>query len=128
LLIGVIVLNVVAVVLEAVPQLAQQYRIVFAAIEYLSVAIFTLEYAARIWVAPEDGMRIHGGPARSRMRYILSPAGLVDLIAVLPFWLAPFVSNDVRLLQTLRVFRFLKNCSLLASNVRKSRIALHGRR
>ena len=47
-------------------------------------------------------------PAAARLRYALSPAGLVDLVAVLPFWFAPFVPNDLRILQALRVVRFFK--------------------
>jgi voltage-gated potassium channel len=45
---------------------------------------------------------------RARLRYVLSPSGLVDLVAVLPFWFAPLLPADLRILQMLRMVRFFK--------------------
>jgi voltage-gated potassium channel len=108
LLVGLILLNLVSVSLESMPRLRAQYASVFAAIEYLSLVVFTLEYALRIWVAAEHGPHRHLHPARARLKYILSPEGLVDLIAVLPFWLAPLLPQELQVLQALRILRFFK--------------------
>ena len=44
----------------------------------------------------------------ARLKYIISPAGLVDLVAVMPFWFSPFLPNDLRVLQVFRMVRFFK--------------------
>jgi len=107
-LVGLIVVNLVAVALESVPALARDYHVIFASIEYVALAVFTIEYGLRIWVAREHGPHRHLTPFRARLKYILSPEGLVDLVAVLPFWFAPLLPDDLRMLQVLRIFRFFK--------------------
>ena len=107
-LVGLIVVNLVAVALESVPALARDYHVIFASIEYVALAVFTIEYGLRIWVAREHGPHRHLTPFRARLKYMLSPEGLVDLVAVLPFWFAPLLPDDLRLLQVLRIFRFFK--------------------
>jgi len=107
-LVGLIVVNLVAVALESVPALARDYHVIFASIEYVALAAFTIEYGLRIWVAREHGPHRHLTPFRARLKYMLSPEGLVDLVAVLPFWFAPLLPDDLRMLQVLRIFRFFK--------------------
>ena len=107
-LVGLIVVNLVAVALESVPALARDYHVLFAIIEYVALAVFTIEYGLRIWVAREHGPHRHLTPFRARLKYMLSPEGLVDLVAVLPFWFAPLLPDDLRMLQVLRIFRFFK--------------------
>jgi len=107
-LVGLIVVNLVAVALESVPALARDYHVIFASIEYVALAVFTIEYGLRIWVAREHGPHRHLTPFRARLKYMLSPEGLVDFVAVLPFWFAPLLPDDLRMLQVLRIFRFFK--------------------
>ncbi len=107
-LVTLILVNLVAVVLESVPSLRQADRPIFASIEYLSLVVFTVEYFLRIWCAVEHGPNKHLTPTRARLKYILSPAGLVDLIAVLPFWFSPLLPDDLRVLQVFRIVRFFK--------------------
>jgi voltage-gated potassium channel len=107
-LVALILVNLVAVALESVPSLRAQYRLLFAAIEYVSLVVFTAEYFLRLWSAVEHGPHLHLSPTRARLKYVLSPAGLVDLIAVLPFWFAPLLPDDLRVLQVLRILRFFK--------------------
>ncbi|HEY1310954.1 MAG TPA: cyclic nucleotide-gated ion channel, partial [Pseudolabrys sp.] len=54
------------------------------------------------------GPHRHLAAVRARLKYALSPAGLVDLIAVLPFWFAFALPDDLRLLLVLRIVRFFK--------------------
>ena len=71
-LFALIVLNLLAVCLETIDSLYAQYRIVFTAIELVSVLIFSVEYALRIWscaAAPDDK---HKGAAAKRIGYIFS--------------------------------------------------------
>jgi voltage-gated potassium channel len=108
LLVLLIIVNLVAVALESMPQLHDRYLLLFDTIEFVSLVVFTAEYLLRIWSSVEYGPHRHMSPTAARLRYILSPAGLVDLVAVLPFWFAPFVPSDLRVLQVLRVVRFFK--------------------
>jgi len=108
LLVALILVNLVAVALESVPHLRTAYRPVFDAIEDLSLVVFTVEYGLRVWSAVEYGPHRHMSPTRARLKYMLSPAGLIDLVAVLPFWFAPLLPDDLRVLQVLRILRFFK--------------------
>jgi voltage-gated potassium channel len=108
LLILLIVVNLVAVALETVPRIESAYRSVFIAIETFSLVVFTVEYLLRIWVAVEHAPRRHLSAKRARWEYIKSPAGLIDLISVLPFWLAFFTPAEFRVILVFRIVRFLK--------------------
>jgi len=107
-LVALIVVNLAAVVLESVPWLAERYGIWFSLIEYASLIVFTVEYALRVWTAVEHAPHRHLPAHRARLRYILSGAGIVDLVAVLPFWFAFLLPADLRVVLVLRMIRFLK--------------------
>jgi voltage-gated potassium channel len=107
-LVALIVVNLVAVALESMPTLRARYALLFALIEYFSLVVFTLEYALRLWCAVEHGPHKHLSPTRARLKYALSPAGIIDLIAVLPFWFAMVLPDDLRVLLVLRIVRFFK--------------------
>ena len=107
LLIVLITVNLVAVVLELVPSLSVRYHVVFVVIEFVSLVVFSVEYAARIWAATDQPMR----PRRYLppwLGYVVSGPGLIDLLAVVPFWVALFATADLRVLLVFRIVRFLK--------------------
>jgi voltage-gated potassium channel len=108
LIIVAVVINLVAAALETVPALDAAYGRWFTAIELASLVLFSAEYLARLWVAVEHTRDRHLSPWRARARFVVSPAGLVDLLAVLPFWLGLLVATDLRFLLVFRVVRFLK--------------------
>ena len=108
LLVALILVNLVALAIESMPDYGHRYALVFSLIEYFSLAIFTLEYALRLWCAAEHGPHQHLGPMRARLKYALSPAGLVDLAAVLPFWFALVLPADLRFVLVFRIVRFFK--------------------
>ncbi len=62
----------------------------------------------RLWSAVEHGPHRHLHSAHARLKYALSPAGIVDLIAVLPFWFALVLPADLRVLLVFRMVRFFK--------------------
>lgn len=99
--------NAVAVVLESVASLAKTYNDLFWAFEKISAAAFSAELLLRIWAATENP-KFSGGPWRKRLRYLTSPMALVDLLAVLPFYLVTFFSIDLRILRILRLLRVVK--------------------
>jgi len=108
ILIGLIILTLAATVLESVPRLAAAHGAVFETIEWVALATFSLEYLARLWTAVEHPPWRRLGPIRSRLRFVASPTGLIDLAAVLPFWLSFIVAADFKAFLVLRLIRFFK--------------------
>lgn len=103
-----VVASLTAVALESVPAVATRHRALFAALEILALVVFTVEYALRLWVAVEHPLYRHMPPRRARMRYALSTPGIIDLIAVLPFWFAWVLPAQFQILLVFRIVRFLK--------------------
>ena len=106
-LIVLILLSVLVVVIDSLPALPQAQRAVLYRVEWLFTALFTIEYLARL------------ACVRRPTRYMLSFYGIVDLLALLPTWLALLVPEvhaliDVRVLRLLRVFRIFKLTAYLA--------------
>lgn len=100
-LIGVILASILVVVLDSVERLRLAHGELFAVLEWIFTGIFTVEYLARLYCV------------RHPLRYARSFYGVIDLLAVLPTYLAFLVPGihaliDVRVLRLLRVFRVLK--------------------
>ncbi len=96
-----IIISVLAVMLESVPSLNDNYGLLFKYLEWILTAIFSIEYITRIYVT------------ESRKKYIFSFYGLIDLLSLLPTYLSLiFVGTQylliIRALRLLRVFRILK--------------------
>jgi voltage-gated potassium channel len=107
LMIALIVANVLAVILETVPAIEAQYADALAVFESVSIAIFSVEYLARLWISVERSHVLGQGVLRSRLGYIISPMALIDLAAILPFFLA-FIVPDLRVLRIIRLLRLFK--------------------
>ncbi len=108
-LIILITLNVIAVVLESVPEIHQPFVTAFFAFEVFSVVIFTVEYFVRVWSITENPWNDkYHHPFWGRVRYLCSPMAIIDLLAILPFYLAMFFSIDLRFLRIMRLLRVLK--------------------
>ncbi|MGB8577517.1 MAG: cyclic nucleotide-gated ion channel [Pseudolabrys sp.] len=103
-----IVVNLLAVALESMPQYQTRYAALFALVEYFSLVVFTVEYGLRLWCSVEHGPHQHLAARRARMKYALGTAGIIDLIAVLPFWLTVFLPGDLRFVLVFRMVRFFK--------------------
>jgi voltage-gated potassium channel len=108
LLILLISLNVVAIFLETVDSIYAQYQQAFWYFELFSVAIFTIEYFARVWSCIDLKENGESSPLMSRIKYMLSPIALIDLIAILPFYLSLYLTIDLRFLRVLRLLRLFK--------------------
>jgi len=104
----IIISNVVAVILETVDVVAEAHTTFFWAFEIFSVAVFTVEYLLRLWVAVESGDERFHPPVAGRIRFALTPMALIDLVAILPFYLSWFLVIDLRFLRVFRLLRLLK--------------------
>ena len=111
LLIVLIVLSVSAALLETETESRQRFGQAFVYVEAICGLVFTLEFFARVWVAPLARRNRGLSPWRSRVRYILSPLGLIDLLSVFPYWLAvltPMTIGDLWLFRMIRVLKLLR--------------------
>ena len=100
--------NVLAVILETVPSLGAAYGGLFFVFEVFSVAVFSIEYVLRVWAVIEDRRRTRMTPVGGRLRYMVTPMAIIDLLAFLPFYLSAFFAVDLRFLRVLRLLRILK--------------------
>jgi len=103
-----IILNVIAITLESVKSLDAQYHHAFLYFEFFSVAVFTIEYIARVWSCIDLHEAKDIRPLAGRIKYMLSPIALIDLIAILPFFLGLYLTIDLRFLRVLRLLRLFK--------------------
>jgi len=104
-----ILMSVVVVVLETVEPLYARYARLFIAFDIFTVAVFTIEYVVRIWACTVDPR--YEEPFRGRLRYVTSFYGVIDALAVLPFYvtlLLPVALLDLRFLRVLRLMRFAR--------------------
>lgn len=107
-LVTLIVLNVAAFAAETVPETGLRYGSWFARFNLVSVAIFTIEYVLRLWSCVDVPL-LHALPVwRARAKFAARPLLIVDLLAILPFYLGFLIGLDLRILRVFRLFRFLK--------------------
>ena len=107
-----ITLNVIAVILETVKGLHETYRTFFHYFDLVSVIIFSIEYILRVWSCNHDPRYKH--TIYGRLKYMASTGALIDLLAILPFYIHAFVGLDLRILRILRLSRFLRLFRLTA--------------
>jgi voltage-gated potassium channel len=101
-----IAINLAAVVLQTVQSFDAAYGGLFLAIEYVSIAVFSAEYLARVWSCVEAERYRH--PVLGRARYVLSPMALIDLAAIIPFYMPMLIPVDLRMLRSLRLLRMIR--------------------
>jgi voltage-gated potassium channel len=111
-IITLIVLNVIAVMLETVKPLHAKYERFFHYFDMVSVGIFTVEYVLRVWSCTHDPR--YKGSIKGRIKYMLTPGALIDLLAFLPTYFHAFLDFDLRILRLLRFFRFFRLFRLTA--------------
>ncbi len=96
-----ILISVLAVMLESVQEIADNFGQYLTVIEWFFTIIFTIEYVSRLYVAEKP------------LKYVLSFLGLIDLFSIIPTYLTLFVTGTqflivIRTVRLLRVFRILK--------------------
>ena len=107
-LVTLIFLNTSAFVLGTVDGVQEQFGFELDLILYFSVFVFSIEYLLRLWVCVEHPLRRDGHPVWSRLQYMVTPMALVDLVAILPFYLGPTSGIDLRILRVFSMLRFLR--------------------
>lgn len=119
-----IILNVTAVMLETVPSLhdTKKEQQFFKYFDLISVIIFTIEYVLRVWSSNHESKYRH--PIKGRIRYMLSPGALIDLLAILPYYVHVVVGLDLRILRVLRLMRFFR-LFRLTSYMKSARLVIN---
>jgi voltage-gated potassium channel len=122
MVVGVIAINLIAIILESIPAYAAAYGDIFFAIELLSCVFFLLEYVLRVWVCVEQPAPAHESPLAKpsslgrRLRHVVKPMSIIDLVAFLPSLLQVLMPGlDLRFLRILRLFRVFKLIRYFAS-------------
>ncbi len=98
--------SIVAVVLESEHEVAAPYARSFLIFEWFSSLVFTVEYVLRVWTCVEDERYAH--PIKGRLRYMRTPMALVDLVAIVPFYLSMVKGLDLRFVRAIRLLRLLR--------------------
>jgi voltage-gated potassium channel len=108
-MVGLILLNVLAVILESVPSIHAQFAMEFFVFDIVSVAIFTVEYASRLWASIEIPAIRQRGPVLGRLVFASRPSQIIDFLAFAPTYLSLLMpAADLRVLRMFRLLRFLK--------------------
>lgn len=101
-----IVLTVLFTILESFKNLQSQYHDFFNLFEIFSVCIFTVEYLLRVWTA--DLRYPNKGFIKSRIVFVFSFLALIDLLAILPFYLPLLIPFDLRFIRIVRIIRITR--------------------
>jgi len=102
-LFAIIMLNVILVILETEESIYSAFTSFFQVTFLASIAIFSVEYAARLWVCTCNPK--YRSPVIGRIRYATSPLALFDLLAILPFYIPLIIPFDLRILRMMRLTR-----------------------
>ena len=103
-ILSLIFLNIVAVIIETVEPVRAAAPAFFQWLEYVSIAIFSVEYIVRLWASTTK--RQYSRPVLGRIRYAVTPMMLIDLLAIAPFFVA--MAGDFRAIRVLRLFRLFR--------------------
>ncbi len=113
LIILLITLNMIAIILESVKSLREQYDHLFEAFESFCLVVFTIEYIIRVLTADFVFLEYKGW--RPFVKYVFSFMALIDLLSILPSLLLILLPQGVlaemqfiRMLRIMRIFRVLK--------------------
>lgn len=98
-----IALSIISIILESFAGIYERWHSVFQVFEVITVVVFTAEYFLRIWTAD----LLYPESKHPRLKYIFSVMAIIDLLAILPFYV-PFISADLRFLRMMRLFRLFR--------------------
>ena len=98
-----IALSILTIILDSFQSIHERCQALFQAFEIITVIVFTIEYILRIWTAD----LLYPEVKHPRLKYCFSFMAIIDLLAILPFYV-PFISADLRFLRMMRLFRLFR--------------------
>jgi voltage-gated potassium channel len=102
-----ILISCTTAVFRSVPEIERSHGGLLDFVLLLATLGFAVEYLVRIWIAPENPGTTDAG--RERLRYVFSLPGLVDLLAGIPFTLAPHIGLNLDWLDIVPIFKLLRH-------------------
>ena len=105
-IVSLIILNTMAVLMETMDTLYNNHVLAFRRFEIFSIIIFSVEYILRVWTITENEK--FRKPFLGRLKYMLTPGAIIDLLAVAPFYLPVAMFYDLRFLRIFRLLRFTR--------------------
>jgi voltage-gated potassium channel len=102
-----IAVSVTTAVLKSVPEIGRAHGTLFDIVLLLASLGFAIEYLLRIWIAPDNAGAASAGS--ERLRYVFSFPGMIDLVAAIPFALAPHVGLNLDWLDIVPIFKLLRH-------------------
>ncbi len=105
-LVTLIGLNVLALSLETVDGIYLGRERAFRVFEIFSVVAFSIEYVLRVWSVTADER--YRRPVTGRLRFMATPLAIVDVLAILPFYLPMVIPLDLRFLRAVRLIRIVR--------------------
>jgi voltage-gated potassium channel len=105
-IIALISINVVIVVFDTFQDIPAVIRNIFATIEVFSLVVFSIEYALRLYTA--DLLYPEISRVRAVLKYAFSFMAIIDLLAILPFYLPFIFPFDLKILRMFRLMRLLR--------------------
>ena len=106
LIAALVIINIAALAIDTMPDVPLYYKENFVWLEWFTVVFFSLEYALRLWVA-KDVTR-YKSEKHPRLAFVFSFFGVIDFLAIMPFYLFMFFGINYYFLLVLRLFRLLK--------------------
>jgi voltage-gated potassium channel len=109
-----IIINVILFILSTEPSIRDgPIENFFDGIEYFFVAVFSIELGLRFWTCTEQRFYKRLGPIVGRLRFSINPYTIIDMLAILPFYIQIFLPSSDRLtfitaIRMFRIFRLFK--------------------
>ncbi len=103
-----IAINIAAVIIGSIAEFQIVYGVWLNSLALVSVVLFTIEYVTRIWTSVEHPSGNYHYPITGRLKYLISPLMLADLLALVPFYLFLFPALDLRILRLFRLLVILR--------------------
>jgi len=106
-----IAMSVTAAVLKSVPEIGNPHGALLDLVLVLTTMGFAIEYLLRVWTAADSpgAQAGNGSAARERLRYVTSLPGIIDLVAAIPFALAPHLGLNLDWLDIVPIFKLLRH-------------------
>ena len=105
-----IIVSITGLVFQTVQSFYEVASQLFKVVEYVTIVVFAGEYFLRIWSCVAE-TSYSSGVLRGRLRFMITPLALVDLLAVVPS-LLPFVGFDMRFIRAVWLFRLVRIAKL----------------